>query len=318
MSKAVSSRRQKSPRQSSAPQITTFSSAVKYLNERVDFERMRVIRYDEDTFRLDRMRELLEGLGNPHEQIRTVHVAGTLGKGSTVAMVGSMLEGCGYGVGVYTSPHLIDVRERITINRQKIATSDLTDLIKQAAAVADERSLEPTFFELCTAVAFKHFADQAVDIAVIETGLGGRLDSTNVITPLISAITLIDLDHMHVLGNTLQEIAREKAGIMKRGVPVLSVEQPPEVADVLREEAEKFEAPLRFLNKDIEFSCRFGTSETLGPHTRIGPSLSWSDIGVISTRLGPSSMRSVNTYTPTKSSSETTPGCEFPSSCRSR
>ncbi len=269
MSKAVSSGRRQSAAKRPAPKITTYAAALRYLLERVNFERMRILRYDESTFKLDRMRALLAALGNPHEQVRTVHVAGTVGKGSTVAMLASMLEGCGYAVGAYTSPHLVDVRERVAINRRRISKVDFVDLMRQVAAAAARLPTEPTYFELITALAFKHFADQAVDIAVIETGLGGRLDSTNVITPLVTLITRIDYDHTHILGRTLAQIAAEKAGIFKKGVPAISVEQVPEVESVLREKAAALEVPLRILNKDVEFSCRFGTSDALGPHTRV-------------------------------------------------
>ena len=269
MAKIISSPRRKRAPGRRPPDITTFANAVRYLYDQVNFERMRVIRYDESMFKLDRTRQLLEALDNPHEQIRTVHVAGTLGKGSTVAMIASMLQGCGYGVGVYTSPHLIDIRERITINRQMIGKTDFMELTRQVAGAAAKLPNEPTFFELLTAVAFKYFADEAVDIAIIETGLGGRLDSTNVITPDVSVITQIDYDHMHMLGATLPEIAREKAGILKQRVPALTIQQQPEVEAVLRETAEKLDAPLRIISKEIEFSSRFGVSEHLGPHTRV-------------------------------------------------
>ena len=269
MSKSISSPPRRGSGGRDAPEIATFANAVRYLYDRVDIERMRVVRYDDKMFKLDRMRRLLKALGSPHEQIRTVHVAGTLGKGSTVAMIASILQGCGYGVGQYTSPHLVDIRERITINNQRISKSDFIQLTRQVSAAAAKQPGEPTFFELFTAVAFKHFADQAVDIAVIETGLGGRLDSTNVITPEVTAITRIDYDHTHILGRTLTDIAREKAGIFKRGVPALTVEQTAEVEKVLRDAAEKLAVGLRIVNKDIEFSCRFATSDALGPHTRV-------------------------------------------------
>ena len=251
------------------PEITTFANAVRYLNEQVNFERMRVVRYDESMFKLDRVRKLLRALDDPHEQIRTVHVAGSLGKGSTAAMIASMLQGCGHGVGLYTSPHLVDIRERIMINGRPIGKADFTRLMRQVSAAAVKQRSAPTFFELLTAMAFRHFADEAVDIAVIETGLGGRLDATNLITPEVTVITRIDFDHMQILGRTLPEIAREKAGILKRHVPALSVEQVPEVDAVLRETAEKLAAPFRVINKEIEFSSRFDTSEALGPHTRV-------------------------------------------------
>jgi len=253
----------------SPPEITTYPNAVRYLLERTDYERMRLVRYNEETFKLDRMRTLLEGLGNPQEQVRMVHVAGTVGKGSTVAMISSMLEGCGYAVGQYTSPHLIDVRERISINGRAISKNDFTTLMKDVAEVAEKAQVEPTFFELLTALGFAYYAEQAVDIAVIEVGLGGRLDSTNVITPEVTVITHIDFDHMHILGRTLPEIAAEKAGIIKRGVPVVTFDQHEDVQKVIRAAAEAVAAPMRMINKDIEFSCRFGVSDDLGPHTRI-------------------------------------------------
>lgn len=252
-----------------ASEISSFSNAIRFLYDRVDVERMRVIRFDEDMFKLDRMHRILEKLGNPHEQIKTVHVGGTVGKGSTVAMIASMLEGSGYTVGQYTSPHLVDIRERITINGQLITRPDFIELTKQVGAAAASCDIEPTFFELMTAMAFKYFAEQAVDIAIIEVGLGGRLDCTNVITPLVSVVTTVDFDHMHLLGGTLPKIAREKAGIFKKGVPALSFEQHEDVETALRETAESVGAPLSIINKDIEFSSRFGATSELGPHTRV-------------------------------------------------
>ncbi len=235
----------------------------------MDVERMRVIRYDESTFKLDRMRALMEALGNPQKQVRLVHVAGTVGKGSTVAMIGSMLEARGYAVGQYTSPHHVDLRERIAINGQLISRPDFVELMRRAANAVAELEIDPSFFDLVTAVAFMHFAEQAVDLAVIETGLGGRLDSTNVITPEVVVITQIDYDHTQLLGHSLPEIATEKAGIIKRGVPVLTCRQAPEVEDVLRRTAETVDAPLRVVGKEIEFSYRFGATAELRPHSRV-------------------------------------------------
>jgi dihydrofolate synthase/folylpolyglutamate synthase len=252
-----------------AIEIETFPNAVRYLLDRVDYERMRVVRYDTNNFKLDRMRDLLDALGNPHLQVKMVHVAGTVGKGSTCAMIANMLQGSGYTVGMYTSPHVTDIRERICINGQWIGRTEFTDLAKDVAAAAATVDFEPTFFELITAMAFKHFAEQAVDIAVIEVGLGGRLDSTNVITPEVCVITNIDFDHTHLLGRTLDKIAREKAGIFKKGVPVITCEQPRDVELALKEVADKVGAPLRVVNKDIEFSVRFGATDELGPHTRV-------------------------------------------------
>jgi dihydrofolate synthase/folylpolyglutamate synthase len=269
MTKATPPRRGTPVKAAPAADISTFPNAVRYLLERVDYERMRVIRYDQATFKLDRMRRLLDLLGNPHEQVKMVHVAGTVGKGSTVAMIANMLQGCGYAVGQYTSPHVTDIRERIAINGQWIGRTEFTELSKQVATVVEKLDFEPTFFELITAMAFKHFAEQAVDIAVVEVGLGGRLDSTNVITPLASVITQIDYDHTHLLGRTLDKIAKEKAGIFKAGVPAFTIEQPREAEMALKQAADEVGAPLKVVNKDIEFSYRFGASDDLGPHTRV-------------------------------------------------
>ena len=197
------------------PKIESFSSAVNYICSQTDYERMRVVQYNTDNFKLDRMRNLLKLLGNPQEKVAMIHVAGTVGKGSTVAMISTMLQGNGYTVGAFTSPHLTDLRERVAVNGEMIREEAFTDLLKKIVDVANKNKLDPTFFELITAVAFQHFADEAVDLAVIETGLGGRLDSTNVITPLMSLITKIDLDHTNILGKTTEEIATEKAGIFR-------------------------------------------------------------------------------------------------------
>ncbi len=261
-------RRRTAPR-AAAVDITTFPNAIRYLYNRADLERMRAVSVDKRTFKLERMHELLALLENPHRSLRAVHVAGTVGKGSTVAMIASMLRACGYAVGEYTSPHLVDIRERLQINGQMIGRNDFVDLTNRIAAAAEKLKFEPSFFELMTAMAFTWFAEEAVDIAVIETGLGGRLDCTNVITPEASVITTIDFDHMHLLGKTLAAIAGEKAGIMKPGVPAFTIEQPPEVEEVLRRKAAEIGAPLKIINKDIEFSYRFGTSPAKGPGSQV-------------------------------------------------
>ncbi|NBQ16307.1 MAG: hypothetical protein EBU31_17270, partial [Proteobacteria bacterium] len=224
--------------------ITTITLATRYLMARPDFERLRSPKYGEQTFKLDRMRKLLELLGNPHQKIKTVHVAGTNGKGSTVSMISSMLRSAGYAVGTYTSPHLIDIRERVTIDGNQIGKTDFVEMTRTVAKAAEKLGEQATFFELMTAMAFAHFAEQAVDIAVVEVGLGGRLDSTNVITPLVSIVTAIDLDHTKLLGATKAQIAREKAGIFKKGVPALFFEQDPEVDAVMREVATQVGADL--------------------------------------------------------------------------
>jgi len=247
----------------------TYSTVVRHLLDRTNYERLRVVKYDEKTFKLDRMRKLLKKLGNPQDDIRCIHVAGTVGKGSTCSMISNMLQHCGYTVGAYTSPHLVEVTERISINNEPIRQSAFTSLMREVIQAADQADRNATYFELLTAAALKYFAEQAVDMALMEVGLGGRLDSTNVITPELTVITTIDLDHMHILGSTVEAIAAEKAGIMKPGVPCYSVPQSPEVTAVLREHAEKVDCPLHVIGEDIEFSSRIGMSDDLGAHTRV-------------------------------------------------
>ncbi|MGA1466967.1 MAG: bifunctional folylpolyglutamate synthase/dihydrofolate synthase, partial [Phycisphaerales bacterium] len=259
----------KKPKAPASSDISGYQAALRWLHDRADIERMRVVRYSDDAFKLDRMRTLLGKLGNPHEQFRSIHVGGTNGKGATVAMLASMLEGCGYTVGRYTSPHLIDVRERISIDGSPIDRASFTDAIRAVAEASASLDSPPTFFEVVTAAAFKHFAEQAIDIAVIEVGLGGRLDSTNVITPEVSIVTSIELDHTRLLGATRQEIAREKAGIFKPGVPALAFDLDNPIDAVMREIAAEIGAPFKVVNKDIEFSSRFCSSPDLGPHTRV-------------------------------------------------
>jgi len=252
-----------------APTIKTFPTAVKALLSRPNIERLRPGRIDADTFKLARMKTLLAGLDNPQNNLHAVHIAGTLGKGSTATMLQSMLRGCGWTTGTYTSPHLIDIRERIAINGEMISQPAFTDMTRRVAEVADKVAPDASFFELMTAMAFLHFAEEATDIAIVETGLGGRLDATNLVTPAVSLITRIDLDHQHLLGNTTADIAREKAGIFKPGVPALSVKQEPEVEAVLREVAEQVGTELRVIGKDIEFSTRFCVTDDLGAHMRV-------------------------------------------------
>ncbi len=242
---------------------------MRFLSSLADYERLRIVRYNSQNFDLDRMRLLLKKLGNPQDSFRSVHVAGTKGKGSTCAMIASMLQACGYKVGLYTSPHLIDIRERIQINGHMISHADFARLIRQVEPIANRMRPMPSYFDVLTAVAFKYFAEQKVDIAVVETGLGGRLDSTNVIKPEVTAITSISKDHMAQLGNTLAAIAQEKAGIFKKDIPALTVVQDPAVEEVLQKHAEKVGAPFDIAGKTIEFSYRFESSRMLGPHNRV-------------------------------------------------
>lgn len=248
----------------------TYASALKYLFSQTDYEQMLRVRYNRDTFSLDRMRLLLKKMGDPHRKFRSVHVAGTKGKGSTCTMLAEMLRACGYKVGLYTSPHICDVRERIRINGDMISQAELTRLICRVEPhinkMADDK---PTFFEIFTALAFTRFAKEKVDIAVVETGLGGRLDSTNVLEPEVCGITSISLDHMQQLGNTVGAIAAEKAGIFKKDIPAVSVPQTSEAKRALKRVAREARTPLMFTGEDIDFSCRVESSRKKGCHTRI-------------------------------------------------
>ena len=169
---------------------------------------------------LDNINALLLPLDNPHENWPCIHIAGTNGKGSTAAMLESVLMKAGYKVGLYTSPHLVDFRERIRINRTQIPKKDVIDFTLRMKDLIE--TITPSFFEVATALAFWYFSKEKIDIAIIEVGLGGRLDSTNVVTPLISVITKVDMDHQQYLGNTIQEIAAEKAGIIKSSIPCIT------------------------------------------------------------------------------------------------
>ena len=250
--------------------IRTYEAALKYLRSLTDYEQMRRVRYNVDTFSLTRMRSLLKKLQDPHKNLRCVHIAGTKGKGSTATMLAAMLQANGYKVGLYTSPHLLDIRERIQINSEPISPGALTKYINKVAQVIKKNDKDkPTFFEILTAIGFSYFADEKVDIAVIEAGLGGRLDSTNVIKPMVVGFSSISRDHMHQLGDTIESIAGEKAGILKRGVPAVSAPQVPEAKDVLKKAAKKVDAPLLFTGDQIDFSYRFESTRESGPQTRI-------------------------------------------------
>src|SRR6202044_3425280 len=196
---------------------------------------------------LDNTIELCKRLGDPQHKFKSVHVAGTNGKGSTSHMLAAILQTAGYKTGLYTSPHLKDFRERIRINGQMISEQEVIDFVEQHKA--DFEEISPSFFEMTVGLAFDIFAREKVDIAIIEVGLGGRLDSTNIITPLLSVITNIGWDHMNILGDTLQLIAAEKAGIIKPNIPVIIGEYQPGVAGVFLEKATLEKSKISFASE---------------------------------------------------------------------
>lgn len=226
-----------------------YLETVEYLfNSTPVFEKIGAGAYKEG---LSNTHLLDEHFGHPHQNFKTIHIAGTNGKGSCSHTLASILQEQGYRVGLYTSPHLIDFRERIRINGQCISEDYVINFVAEHSNFFEP--LHPSFFELTTAMAFKYFADQKVDIAVIEVGLGGRLDCTNIITPILSIITNISKDHTQFLGNTLAQIATEKAGIIKKSTPVVIGESIPETKTVFENIAKEKNAPIIFSEDNIQF-----------------------------------------------------------------
>ena len=235
----------------------TYQETCNYLFTQTPmFEKQGVSGYKEG---LENTLALDQHFGHPHKNFRSIHIAGTNGKGSCAHTIAAMLQICGYRVGLYTSPHLVDFRERIRINGQPIPENYVIDFVENERNFFEP--LKPTFFELTTAMAFKYFSEMKIDIAVIEVGLGGRLDCTNIITPILSVITNISLDHTQLLGQSLEQIAIEKAGIIKRGVPVIIGEALPETRPIFEAIAEENKAPIIFaedqpevLHAELQFS----------------------------------------------------------------
>jgi len=235
-----------------------FTAAVDYVLSFADYERMP---RSAVVFDLRRIERLLERLGNPQNAAKSVHIAGTKGKGSTAAMLASILVQAGYGTGLYTSPHLFSIRERIKVNGQQISEVDfarLTEIMKPEveAVNADGEFGELTTFEILTALAFAHFREKRVDYQVLETGLGGRLDATNVVQPEACVITSISYDHMDVLGDTLSQIAGEKAGIIKPGSIVITAPQSLEAMQVLEKVCRQKEVKLVKAGSDISWHLK--------------------------------------------------------------
>jgi dihydrofolate synthase/folylpolyglutamate synthase len=272
-----------------SPHQSSYSAALEFLLSRIDYERSATVPYNRREFHLERMHALLDRLGNPHKSLKVVHVAGTKGKGSTAAMIAAILSAAGYRTGLYTSPHLDRIEERLAIDGRPCSPEQFVELLQRVRPVVEAMDeagrgagfspcelvdgawakthatpgaeddgvlLGPTYFEITTAMAFLHFAQQAVDIAVVEVGLGGRLDSTNVVRPLVSVITSISFDHMKQLGATLDAIAREKAGIIKPGVPVVSSVLGGEPRRAIEEVARQCQSTIAQLGVDFDFAYR--------------------------------------------------------------
>jgi dihydrofolate synthase / folylpolyglutamate synthase len=225
-----------------------YQQTIDYLYQHLPmFSRIGAAAYKKD---LHNTIALCTAIGDPQNKFKSIHIAGTNGKGSTSHMLAAILQQAGYKTGLYTSPHLKDFRERIKINGEMISEDFVTGFVEKTRAISDH--IQPSFFELTVATAFDYFAQQQVDIAVIETGLGGRLDSTNIITPLLSIITNIGYDHMNILGNTLEEIAGEKAGIIKPNIPVVIGEYLPQTKGIFGSKATACNAPIYFAQDDYK------------------------------------------------------------------
>ncbi len=201
---------------------------------------------------LDRVKGFLHAIGNPEATFKIVHVAGTNGKGSTAAILASILRAAGFKTGLYTSPHLVRLSERIQVNGEQISDRELARLVSELKPVKEESTLKLTHFEFVTALAFQHFANSGVEIAVVEVGLGGRLDATNVVTPVVSVITNIEREHEEFLGKTVEKIVREKAGVIKWSVPVVTAEWKDPAIRVIRETCKEKGAPLSIVNKPFK------------------------------------------------------------------
>ncbi len=253
---------------SSTPSLA-YQAAVEYLFGRINYERVPTSKYSTEDFQLPRMSTLLERLGNPQLSLPAVHITGTKGKGSTAVMTAAMLRAAGHTVGLFTSPHLVRFEERMTVNGQLPSEEKIVNLVARLQSLAAdlEQSEEtcPTFFELSTALAWMVFQDAGCDVVVLEVGLGGRLDTTTLCVPLVTVITSVSRDHMKLLGDSLELIAREKAGIVKSGVPCLTGVDQPSVLQVMAEVCQTRQAPLWRLGQEIHIEHAHPQPHSSGP-----------------------------------------------------
>ncbi len=230
-----------------------YQEALDYLYSHIDYSVERSYRYSAEVLDLERVHAFVRALGDPHLNYRSVHVAGTKGKGSVSAMIASILHAAGYKTGLYTSPHLQRFTERIRVDGQEIEKAEVIELVGMLKPHI-ETIQRLTVYEIITALAFLYFARKEVECAVFEVGLGGRLDATNVIVPMVSVITSLSYDHMHLLGGSLSDIAREKAGIIKPGIPIISAPQQHEAEIVVEDTAHSVNAPLSLVGRDWLYS----------------------------------------------------------------
>ncbi len=230
-----------------------YQKALDYIYLFVDFSMTKQARFDPTKMNLEKIQQLAGVCNNPQNQFSVIHITGTKGKGSTASFIASILRAQGYRVGLYTSPHLVDFRERIQFNGRMISRTGLVNLVKRIQPeVAKIQGL--TTFDITTMLAFLYFAQKKSDFAVVEVGMGGTLDSTNIVHPLVSVITAVSLDHQYVLGNSIEAIAENKAGIIKPGAPVVVSPQPRSVLEVIEKRAQKLNAPLVKIGDDITCS----------------------------------------------------------------